>query len=104
MWLDGSGFGTAVNWRDPEAPRTDTGDYVTYIYDDVGIHQDQPAFFWVRDKGDVPRSYICEISKSNSDKINSKERDFSEYNAFLCLKIYGSSQCFIKAESKLAFT
>lgn len=79
LWLDGTTLGSMTRWRNPEAPQTDTGDYITYTYEDTGVHEDQPGFFWVRDQGALPRAFICEISKINAEKINSKDRDFCEY-------------------------
>lgn len=82
IWADNSDFGSRIQWLNPEAPQTDTGDYVVYKYADTGNRQDQPGFFWVRDNGLLPRAFICEINKVDADVITSKARDFGKITCY----------------------
>lgn len=77
-WVDGSSFGSTVFWVNEFEPEQGTGNHVVYKYYDEAEHQAQPGYFWFRDAGTIPYHYICEIGKTDSSKIISKERDFGK--------------------------
>lgn len=86
-WLDDQGFGSNVFWTDPLSPKTDNGKYVVYKYADTGNHQEQPGYFWVRDAGLIPRAFICEINKADSEVINSVSRNFGKLHYIVQNKV-----------------
>lgn len=76
QWLDGTSFGSEVQWVDEFEPQKNNGDFIIYKYTDTGNHQANPVYKWFRDQGAIPYRYICEIAKIDAYRIISTERDF----------------------------